>query len=277
MVPIGDSMVTINQDGLVPVAVVHPRVMQAHEKVRDFQQRVRSSVGTQADRDALYRQLEGWLHDLKMLTLIAFRYREQHDFFNRTFNQFDESDDCPAGATPEQQFQHANNLVMTGMRLELETFHIYTSTLMDRVARIYPTYFGEKNAVVANTDESFWKQAKHRPDITYLTPELKADAKWLQDKVDWFRNRVLIHPEGYEREGFHMRGLKSKATENVRTFARARKEVNGEVKEVDHESQTLEAVVERLCQYVERVIDILDKNAAASVLLDSTRPRPERI
>ena len=53
--------------------------------------------------------------------------------------------------------------------------------------------------------------------------------------------------------------------------------MNGEVKEVDHESQTLEAVVERLCQYVERVIDILDNNAAASVLLDSTRPRPERI
>jgi len=47
-----------------------------------------------------------------------------------------------AEATPEstlraeQQFQHANNLVMTAMRLELEIFHIYTSTLMDRIARI---------------------------------------------------------------------------------------------------------------------------------------------
>jgi hypothetical protein len=144
--------------------------MQAHEKVRDFQQRVRGSVGTQADRDAIHRQLEGWLHDLKALTLIAFRYREQHDFFNKTYNPFDDSEDCPAGATPEQQFQHANNLVMTAMRLELEFFHIYTSTLMDRVARIYPVYFGDQNSISANTDEAFWKRATHRQDIAYLTP-----------------------------------------------------------------------------------------------------------
>jgi len=35
-----------------------------------------------------------------------------------------------------------------------------------------------------------------------------------------------------------MRGLKSKARETVRTFARARKEVKGVMKEVDQESQT---------------------------------------
>lgn len=64
-------------------------------EVRDFQQRVRGSIGTQADRNALYEQLEGWLHDLKVLTLIAFRYREQHDFFNRVFNPFDVSEGCP--------------------------------------------------------------------------------------------------------------------------------------------------------------------------------------
>jgi hypothetical protein len=150
----------------------------------------------------LHEQLEGWLHDLKILTLIAFRYREQHDFFNKTYNPFDESEDCPAGATPERQFQHANNLVMTAMRLELETFHIYTSTLVDRIARIYVPYFGERNAIQANTDESFWKQSKHRQDITYLTLELKADAKWLQDKVDRFRNQVVIHPE--DRAGLTM-------------------------------------------------------------------------
>jgi hypothetical protein len=87
----------------------------------------------------------------------------------------------------------------------------------------------------------------------------------------------VIHPEGYEREGFHMRGLKNKAGETVRTFTRARKEIDGVTKEIDQESQTLEAVVDRVCQYVERVIDILDNNAEASVLLHENRPRPERI
>jgi hypothetical protein len=61
---------------------------------------------------------------------------------------------------------------MTAMRLELETFHIYTSTLLDCVARIFRTYFGEKDAITANTHEAFWKAAKHRHDITYLTAEL---------------------------------------------------------------------------------------------------------
>jgi hypothetical protein len=107
------AMVFINQDGIVPVEVVHPRVMATHEKVREFQQAVRVSVGPQTDRDTIYRQFEGWLHDLKFLTLIAFRYKAQHDFFNRISNPFDEADDCPADATDEQKFQYANNLVIT--------------------------------------------------------------------------------------------------------------------------------------------------------------------
>jgi hypothetical protein len=78
-------------------------------------------------------------------------------------------------------------------------------------------YFGEMNAIQANTDESFWKRAKpaghHVPDTG-----IEADAKWLQDNVDWFRNRVVIQPESYEHDGFRMRGLKSKARETVRAF-----------------------------------------------------------
>jgi hypothetical protein len=202
-------MVTINQDGIVPVVPVHPRVMETHKKVRDYQQRVCGGIGTQADRNALYEQLEGWLHDLKALTLIAFRYKEQHDFLNKATNPFDSSDDCPGGATPEQQFQFANNLVMTAMRLELEVFHVYTSTLLDRIARTHPTHFGAKKAIEAKTHESFWKQVKHHPEIAYLTPELRTEANWLQGNVDWYRNRVIIHPEGFEKDGFHMKGLKS--------------------------------------------------------------------
>jgi hypothetical protein len=269
-------MVTINQNGLVPVAAVHPRIMGSHDKVSQFQTAVRNSIGTQADRKALHAQFEGWLLDLKALTLMAFRYREQHDFFNQVTNPFNHTKNCPATATPEQQFQYHNNLVDTALRFEIDTFHIVTSTLLDRIARIFPTYFGEK-AVAANTHEAFWKGVKHRPDITYLPPHLASEAKWLQDNVDWFRNRLLIHPEGYEREGFHIRGLKSKRRENVRSFVRARVEVNGRIQEIDKESHTLEQIVEHLCQYVEAVIDVLDQNAQASVLVDPTRPRPERL
>jgi len=43
------------------------------------------------------------------------------------------------------------------------------------------------------------------------------------------------------------------------------------------EAVALVAIVERLCQYVERVIDVLDNNCETSVLYDRTRPRPERI
>jgi hypothetical protein len=44
------------------------------------------------------------------------------------------------------------------------------------------------------------------------------------NQVDWFRNRVVIHPERYERDGFHMRGLKSKPARRCgRSPAPARK------------------------------------------------------
>jgi len=270
-------MVTISQDGIVPVAPVHPRVMQTHEKVRDFQQRVRGCIGAQVDRNAIYEQLEGWLHDLKALTLIAFRYKKQHDFFNKATNPFDPSDACPPDATPEQQFQFENNLVLTAMRVEIETFHVYASTLLDRIARIYVTYFGPTKAINANSHDAFWNSAKHHPHVTYLRPELKTEANWLQNHVDWYRNRVLVHPEGYERDGFHMKGIKSQGKENVRSFIRARVEENGVVKEVDQASETLEAIIDHLCQYLDGVVDVLDNNHADSVLYDDTRPRPERL
>lgn len=72
------------------------------------------------------------------------------------------------------------------------------STLMDWGARIYPTHFGKKNAAVANPNGAFRKQAKHQPDITYLTPEVKADVKGLEDKVDWFRNPRADSPGGLQ-------------------------------------------------------------------------------
>ena len=51
---------------------------------------------------------------------------------------------------------------------------------------------------------------------------MKTEANWLQNNVDWYRNRVIIHPEGFEKEGFHLKGLKSKVQENIRMFIRAR-------------------------------------------------------
>jgi hypothetical protein len=137
--------------------------MQTHEKVRDFQQRVRDSIGAARDRQAISEQLEGWLHDLKALTLVAFRYKEQHDFYNRATNPFDTSDACPPDVTPEHRFQFENNLVLTAMRVAIETFHVYTSTLLDRIARIYATYFRPKKAITANSHDGFWKSVKHHP------------------------------------------------------------------------------------------------------------------
>ena len=53
-------------------------------------------------------------------------------------------------------------MILTAVRMDLETFHMYTSTLLDRIVRNFATYFGEKNAVKTNTHEKFWKQVKHR-------------------------------------------------------------------------------------------------------------------
>ena len=45
-------------------------------------------------------------------------------------------------------------------------------------------------------------------------------ANWLQNRVDRYRNRILIHQEGCERDGFHMKGIKSQGKENARSFIR---------------------------------------------------------
>ena len=63
---------------------------------------------------------------------------------------------------------------MTALRLELEVFHIYTSTLVDCIARIYVPYFGEKKVLrgggwttrsrlIRTTFRNFYK--RHRRNI----------------------------------------------------------------------------------------------------------------
>ena len=61
-------------------------------------------------------------------------------------------------------------------------------------------------------------------------------------------------------------------------FIRARViDANGNVKEEDRASETLEVIIEHLCRYVDGVIDVLEASHAASVLEDPERLRPERI
>jgi hypothetical protein len=61
-------------------------------------------------------------------------------------------------------------------------------------------------------------------------------------------------------------------------FIRARvPDANGNVKEVDRASETLEVIIDHLCRYINSVIDVLDANHANSILEDPSRPRPERI
>lgn len=54
-------------------------------------------------------------------------------------------------------------------------------------------------------------------------------------------------------------------------------DANGNVKEVDRASETLEVIIVHLCRYIDSVIDVLDANHANSILDDPSGPRPEWI
>jgi hypothetical protein len=269
--------------GLVPVQPVQPEIRALFDKVKDFQARVRGSRGTQADRDRIYRLLEGWLYELKMLSLIAYDYKEQHDFYNALcmkawFTPDGERVPIPDNATERHRFQHANNLTLTALRREIETFHLYTSILLDRIPRILPAYFGDEKSLGNVTHDKFWKDYKRRAErVPFITEQLQKDGNWLQDEMDWYRNRVITHPEGYEKEGFIQRGMKNRPNENLRLFARRPGDASTNFKDTDRESATLEEIVPRLVSYVGGFIDLLDEHAAQSVLLDPSRPRPELV
>lgn len=218
---------------------------------------------------------------MKMLSLTAFEYKEQHDFYDLLCwnGYFNVQPQCPESVTPRQRFLYENNLVMTAVRREIEAFHLYASILLDRIPRIYAAYFGpDKSLGLKLNHEKFWKEYKYRSaQVPYITSELATEAAWLQENMDWYRNRVITHPEGYEDAGYVFRGVKNKAKENLRLFLRKKGDESSNFQDQDHESATLEEIVPRLVAYVGGVIDTLDKHVADSVLVDRSRPRPERI
>ena len=86
------------------------------------------------------------------------------------------------------------------MRVKMETFHVYTSTLLDRIARHLPSILrpieGDRREQPRGLLE-----AGEAPEGHYvLAAAVENRGDWLQNNVDWYRNRVIIHPEGL-REG----------------------------------------------------------------------------
>jgi hypothetical protein len=267
--------------GLQKVEPLQPAVRALFDKVKDFQARVRNGAGAAADRARVYERVDGWLIELKMLSLIAYEYKERHDFYDVLCwnGYFGVEPLCPEGVDARERCLFENNLVMTSVRREIESFHLYASILLNKIPRIFPAYFGQDRAVGSKLNhEKLWREYRQRGHVVpYLTPEVAAEAAWLQNHMDWFRNRVITHPEGYEDEGFVFRGLKNRKNENVRLFLRKNGDASTNFQDQDRESATLEEIVPHLVAYVAGIIDSLDDHAAESILTNPSPNRPELV
>lgn len=255
-----------SETGLLPVEPLHPPLIAVHQRLYELKQRVRQSEGAVQARERAVASLNRCLYELKKIVLIAFRYREQHDFYNLVAAW--PNSPCPPHATTEQRFQYDNNLVVSGLRLEIESYHLWVSILLDRLVRLFPVFF-EGATISATTHDKFWATAKKQQHVVPLIPEtVRLEAEWLQEEMDTYRNRVITHAEGLERDGFHRHGVYNRTGENARIFVAT----SDEPDKIRKESRTLEEITSHLTAYVTGLADVLEANLHLSVVTLKQQP-----
>jgi hypothetical protein len=244
---------------IVLVEPVWPLMARVHGELEEF----RLKLGVAPEAEGLRRRVDGCLFTTKTLTLIAYRYARQHDFFNRVRNPFRSAEEPRPASDTEHGFQVDHGLVLTGLSLEIESFHLFASILLDRLARLAGHYFKAEVLIgVPGNHDKFIPMLK-QPGAPF-SPELVAEAEWLQKHVDAFRNRVIAHPEEYEeKQGYVGRGVKNPLDGNARVFRRKPHDPEGSA---DLQTMGIEEICRRLALYVAELTETLAKRSDLSVV-----------
>ena len=121
---------------IVSVEPLQPTMWALFDKVKDFQTKVRNSTGSETDRELIFNRLECWLIELKMLSLTAYQYKEQHDFYDKLcWNGFLKESRFVPNPRPLASASFREQSRDDRLRREIEAFHWYASILLDGIPR----------------------------------------------------------------------------------------------------------------------------------------------
>jgi hypothetical protein len=134
------------------------------------------------------------------ILLIVERYRREGGvFFERTTARLEQMRQAGPGVrrlTPEEEQEQEEGAAQTAqLHLEIESFFIFTSILLDRIAGATQYYFGASSGQW----KSFEAMKKHLKDyaenkgLSVPPVELLELARWLHRNVSLFRHELLVH------------------------------------------------------------------------------------
>jgi hypothetical protein len=136
----------------------------------------------------------------RYVLLIVERYRREGGvFFNRTkarFEQMRQAGPSVHRLTPEEEQEHEEGVLQTTqLHLEIESFFIFTSILLDRITGATQYYFGASSGQWKSLEAMKDHLAGYAKNKGLSVPpsELVGLTHWLHRNVSLFRHELLVH------------------------------------------------------------------------------------
>ena len=244
---------------------MYPRLLRLHSLVTTF----RDEIGPvpvdpprEPLREDLVARLNGWLYELKLIAIVIYRYEQDNAFFHA--NLLSEAHEAPVDAPTEHKFQYENNLVISALILDIQTFHLFTSTLLDKVARFLSCYYAGTLAGKFRKHDTLWNKLRDQAKYTFISNEARHEAKWLQDRADYFRNRAIVHPDAFEEHRLRP-GIRSRQGENISRLYIGL-DVAGGAAAMEAEAEAVNDIFHHLVLYVYEMVTICRKTRQLSSL-----------
>ena len=247
-------------------APLYPRLLHLHGLVTEFRDEIGSAAidpSREAPRQDLVSRLNGWLYGLKLLAVVVYRYEQDNAFLHGDL--LNRAKEAPANASAEYKFQYENNLLLSALILDIQTFHLFTSILLDKVARFISHYYTGTLAGKFRKHDKLWNELKDETKYAFISEEARNEARWLKKKADYFRNQAITHPEGFEEQQLRT-GIGSRPGENIARLYIGT-DVAGGASAMKMEAEAVGDIFNHLVLYMHEMVTICRKTRQLSVLL----------
>ncbi len=170
----------------------------------------------------------------------------------------------------ELQLMDVSRNLITQLRLDIESFLVFTAVLLNKLTNFPKSYFQQSilRSVKCGSHHKFWKTIQTSDKLTNPPPrEILANVKWMQENVIDFRDHLIIHTlktDQIERQlikGFTYHPEKGCTIMSAVLYP----DVDvGEPKQ--YQSVELQNVIDKLKEFVPQVLKFYRSNKGVSIL-----------
>ena len=210
---------------------------------------------------------------LDFLEIIAERYEALAEEYRQNMSQQKALREGKTGSwtmSPDElKLYDEGHALFTKLRLEIESFFLFSHTLLNKATNFPARYFGHasRRGLECGSHERFWNSIQKIKPFLPIQGELMNDAEWLTEKVVHYRDKLITHTFSNEHhKRMLIRGMMFSNDGGNHKISSSVLYPTGDNPE-QADSESIEDLAPHIDQYVVRYIDFLILHSDKSELM----------